>query len=254
MPTPRKPQPGEPAFPFLGDTEMWSTLIEIIAKYRAGDFGARKQSGRSPVTIRGRNARVAVSGSGDSAIIAKSTLQVLGDIGSPPMTSSDVLKRLFEKKPTFELVDPVWHTSIDKVFPVPRDVPPNTTVPFYSQRYIVADVPGITVTDRYVMVDPDEPTALKGSGESGIYGVMGISHDDVAILDTRDSQPIWRYEMTAASGAPGDTAANLQTMEGTTFGAIQLSDPLGLMDDQANTDLGYCLHVGNKFYAIQGVC
>ncbi len=104
----------------------------------------------------------------------------------------------------------------------------------------------------FLMVDPSEPYKLKDA-YSGIYKVLGIyrtqlnldSH--VAIADTLQSQPLWRYERVGEIKS-GKAQATLYDIEGVEFALAKVSFPF----PDNTPDKGYCYHIGDKFFALTG--
>lgn len=250
MTVPSKPSPNQDAAPFLASATMWSLIIDMLTEWRSGKFTQQPQrpGGKKTAPRVKRN---------DTNLRAAMVIQQVDSVEDPALGTSDTeLLRQASKNLILKVKDPVWHTAIDNLVipksPIRNDV--LSTV--YSSRYAVLPVSGTASGRGYAMIDPTTTTTLKAS-TSGIYKIVTTLSDanSTSIVDLWQSQPLWKYELTQDSQAPSDTTAKLLMLDNTQFAAsINLSDPDSLMSDQVSGDKGWCIHCGNKFYAIQAVC
>ena len=102
----------------------------------------------------------------------------------------------------------------------------------------------------------DSTTTYAGTLSTGGFArFLGRIDDDFVLGCIGHGSNLWRYKLTQASQAPAVTTAKLVDLAGTDYAtAVNISDPLSLMDDQVADDTGFCISVGNAFYAIQGPC
>jgi len=257
-----KPQVGSPVAPFISDVDLWSTILDMVADYQSG--GAMNKNPKGGSFAAGA---IVVVNDEDDQIPAGELRQLSGLTNQESyILADDAFRRSTVNSPAFTLTDPVWHTGIDNVVLMHKNVLPHSTGVARSARLVAAPItnaPEELTEVGWVMVDPLDPVRLKYCKTSGIYRVLGwfkldglaAPQDNIVVIDTQEKQNIWMYELTQDSLAPNDTSAKLLDLEETVFAAnIKLWDPQSLMDDQSTGDRGYCLHLGNKFLAIQAVC
>jgi hypothetical protein len=159
-----------------------------------------------------------------------------------------------EQSPLVNCIEPTWHTAIDKIVIAAEPIP--------DTEFGIAVVAGVCVikapsagSDSFVMINPSTTYEMKGGGESGIAKVLAEIDTDYVLANFGERQNLWSYELTQDSRAPSATSAKLLNLDGTEYAStITLTDPDGLMDDQVSGDQGFCLQIGNEFYAIQAVC
>lgn len=153
----------------------------------------------------------------------------------------------------FEVDDPTWHTDIARLVVLAEAIPDGERGTAVISGVCLAATTG--TDNQFVMIDPASTNAFK-TADAGVARVLHkISGEDYTLICLGHNQPLWRYELNENSLAPSDTTVDLVGLDGTVFStAVELSDPLSLMDDQVTGDEGFCIHVGNKFYAIQGPC
>jgi len=150
---------------------------------------------------------------------------------------------------------PTWHTNIGNIVVANSAVEDGALFRLPNKNWATVRCAGqIGSSGLYVMPDPDFPhRALRCS--SGIFRVIGYdATNDLATVRIGQSQPLWRYELTQDSQAPNDTTATLKTLDGATFGDINLKDPLSIGEDDLSGYEGYCIHVGNEFHIASGPC
>ena len=259
MGVPSKPVDGRPVFPFLSDTEMWSQILDMLGQWMDQNKIDKSDNAAScSISISNETGSPILAGQ----LIQLSTLkvQVLAEASLP-----EELIRNIPFTPIFTVTDPVWHTAIDRIVIASKSIDDDFSGPISTDRLLPVPITNVPAAagPGWVMPDPTDPTKLKFCKTSGIYRVVdwydrsGDTEDCMAVVDTQEKQTFWRYELTENSLAPADTTAKLLDLEGTDFSAgntIELSDPDLLMDDQVTGNKGWCIHVGNKFYAIQAVC
>ena len=246
MSPPKKPSAGQPIIPFISNAGMWSTLVDMMADYKRGKLTNTSRRVGNPTSIIGRAAEDTDAG----------VIQQISEIVKPSETvTNTAVLNMLNRKPVFELIDPVWHTAIDNLVVLNKPLPAGMPAAVNRSRFMPVAITVEDETHRFVMLDPENPTQLK-SATSGIYRIYGTYDDSTAILDTQQAQPLWRYKLTQESRAPSTTTAKLYNLDGVEFSTepINLSDPLSLMNDQVTDDLGFCIHIGNEFHAIQGPC
>lgn len=153
---------------------------------------------------------------------------------------------------------PVWHTKISRIAIAAAPVPDGDRGPFVLSGMCLVRIETYRSADEFVMIDPASPYRFStgGAGLGRILAPIPSEEDtQYAMINFRDGDNLWIYELTEDSQAPSDTDAKLFTLSGTEFtSSINLSDPLGIMDDQISGQKGFCIQTGNKFYAIQGPC
>lgn len=158
----------------------------------------------------------------------------------------------------FSVQSPAWHTSIDSIAVCGESTPT-------SERGL-AIIAGVCLVKldaapasghTHVFVDPTTPNRCKPSysGFAKILAAITVGADNYAFVSLGDHQNWWRYELTQASQAPSTTTAKLLDLTDTQYAAsINLKDPDSLMSDQTTGDKGYCVNIGNDFYAMQATC
>ena len=243
---PARPSPGDPIGPVVYNAKTWSKILNILAAWDAGRLGTGPKKRKS-----GLKSSIAAKAVSD---VDRGSIQVLTMSGDPIAGLSDSMRNIVEKRPVFTAGDPVWHSNIDNAVVMQRSVNADWASTVGSAKYITVDLDATDAGKQWAMIDPDDPTTLKAA-TGGIFKVMKGYAGSRALLDTQQSQRIWRYELNENSQAPATTDAKLVNLDGTTFAtSINLSDPLSLMDDQTANAVGFCWHIGNEFYAIQGPC
>lgn len=240
------PQPGTDAEGTLLNSALWGVLVEMANAYQNNRLAPPAEAS----SIAGK---VIYENDSGSAILAGQLAH--GQSLTALATSDDEVGWFTNTEPYFEMIDPVWHTGIDNIVPVQRDVPDGQTYDHPPSYFGTVLVTQVKTTDRYVMIDPANPIEMK-TADAGIYRLLGYDGQGRAVVDFRDSQPFWRYKLTQASQQPAVTTAKLVRVDGDEYSstAINLSDPLGLMDDQTTDAEGWCIHIGNEFHAIQAPC
>jgi hypothetical protein len=199
--------------------------------------------------------------------IPRGELRQLKELQNQELAVEDFNEELFlgmVNSPVFTVEDPVWHSKIDNLVVITRDLDVEDVGAFRSARYqsvSITNTPPSEIQAGWAMPDPDNPKLLKFCKTSGIYRVVGwfdCSNGDtenIAVVDTQDSQNLWRYRLNESSKAPDVTTAKLYDMNDVLFALeINLSDPDGFMDDQAPGDKGFCIYASGEFYAIQAAC
>ena len=148
---------------------------------------------------------------------------------------------------------PTWHTAISMPAVAAEPIPDGETgVAVVFGQCVIAVTS--TATGDYVMTD--STTTYAGTLSTGGFArFLGRIDDDFVLGCIGHGSNLWRYKLTQASQAPAVTTAKLVDLAGTDYAtAVNISDPLSLMDDQVADDTGFCISVGNAFYAIQGPC
>lgn len=251
----RTPSSGQPVGPYIKQTSLWAALISMLNDHQRGALGAGRLDRDlvcQPVAVNTLGKQVE-----RGTLLRPTTLRY-----APPNPNAP-LRILTEYKASFSVAEPVWHTSIDDIFIVPRPWQEDQVVPIFASRLMVAVVninEHSKPNDRYAMVDPTTPTELRTS-DAGIFQIIGDYDVDepfrrIAVVDTSEGQPFWRYELKEDhQGVSAPTEIKLLRLDGDEYAPTAfLSDPDGLMADQVTGDRGFCFHSGNKFYAIQAVC
>lgn len=244
-----RPRPGQ-ELDLIDRADIWSDIVDLINAYKTGRL--------DPVGYEPDRERLIHLENTSGYDRMAGVLQQIDPFTEPDEATED----LFIESPVGETSDPVWHTAIDNLVVVPSDVLENGVFSYPSLSWAVVVVTDqVDVDDRWVMVDPAEPTKMK-TADAGIYRIIGYvgegeDTEKRAIVDLTQSQTLWRYELTDDSNAPDATDAKLLRLDGTEFSSgsvTEISDPDGLMDDQVAGDKGFCIHAGNKFYAQTAVC
>jgi hypothetical protein len=148
-----------------------------------------------------------------------------------------------------------WHTAIARAVVCAEPIPNNEYGAAVISGVCIVKVPSI-VDNQFLMIDPATTKQCKAS-TSGVAKCLGVAGTNHAIAVWGMGQYLWRYELTENSLSPSDTTAKLLDLGGTNLSVgqtIELSDPDSLMDDQVSGNKGWCIHTGNKFFAIQAVC
>ncbi|QDT07790.1 hypothetical protein K227x_62180 [Rubripirellula lacrimiformis] len=155
----------------------------------------------------------------------------------------------------YDCVDPVWHTSISRLVILAEPIPDDGYGLAVISGHCLVSLSAGSGSDSFVMLDPSSLNEMKGS-TSGVGRLLAkLSGGDYGLINFRDECARWRYELTEDSQAPAVTTAKLVDRSGTVFhSAINLSDPLSLMDDQVSGDEGFCDLCGNDFEAVQAPC
>ncbi|MEM6499314.1 MAG: hypothetical protein AAF709_21635 [Pseudomonadota bacterium] len=153
----------------------------------------------------------------------------------------------------FTVADPVWHTAINNAVVAAEPIPNNERGSVVVSGVCVVKCTG-AASYSHVMIDPANVNQMKAS-DTGIARLLHKFSGDYAVVDLRDAQELWRYELTEDSQQPATSTAKLLRLDGTEFAAsINLSDEDGLMSDQVTGNKGWCTRVGNLFLAQQAVC
>ena len=159
------------------------------------------------------------------------------------------------KNVVYQANDPAWHSSISRLVVLAEPIPNEQVGLAVLSGHCVAKLSSGSVDEDFVMLDPASINEAKSS-DTGIARLeKKLSGGNYGLIVFRDSSRLWRYQLTEDSQAPATSAAKLLKLNGTEFApSIDLSDPTELMEDQISGDEGWCIHVGNKFYAIQAPC
>jgi hypothetical protein len=241
MPLPAIPKPGQPAAKLVDSASVWGQLLDMLAAYERGEFDHPENS-----HIRDRH--IWITNASGAAREAGEVLQ----IEAMPQPASGIVES-FHQSPAMEATTPVWHSAIDKLFVLTTATPNNQMVAYQPRDWVSVKCTAGDAGDRYVMIDPANPTRFKTS-DAGLYRILeyDVNHD-IAVVDLMHSQPLWRYELKEDSNAPATTNAKLLRLDGVEYASqINLSDSEGLTTDDEAGDTGYCLFAGGKFIAIDG--
>lgn len=153
-----------------------------------------------------------------------------------------------------DVITPIWHTKIANPLVAAEPIPNGERGLAVLSGLCILSVDS-TSTGTHAMIDPANPEKCK-LASGGFAAVLRRVDTSLALAVVGKVQPLWRYKLTEDSLAPSTTTAELYTLDGTKYSTttIELSDPDQLMDDQVTDNMGWCLHCGNTFQAIQAVC
>lgn len=153
----------------------------------------------------------------------------------------------------FTLGNPTWHTNIHRLVVCAEPIPDGERGVVVVAGFCLVAMTATAASSDYVMISSTNTS--KVTGASAGIAKLYASFNGYGLVNLGDRQPLWRYELTQDSQAPSTTTAKLIDLDGTTFAtSINLTDPDSLMGDQVSGNDGWCIHSGNKFYAIQAVC
>lgn len=143
------------------------------------------------------------------------------------------------------LIDPVWHTKIAKLVILAEPIPDGETGLVVLSGSCLVKMSSVGEDDIFAMIDPDSVNELKGS-TSGVARIAARISSTLALVNLRDEQPLWRYELTQDAQSGVTTATLLDLDSGLFATTFNLSDvPAWQLDE----DTGFCNLCGNKFYA-----
>ena len=258
MPAYPPPAVGDNLVEFTGNVPMWKHILRMLAEWQAGELG-----GNNSVTQVGKRTGSQVIIKNDStSTIPAGTIVQLGSLVDYGTTVTDVGEEMTRRSPIWGVTTAVWHTAIDKLCLLEQPLPPDTTTVARRRRLYVMPIIQVKSGDSYAMPDPSNMTRLR-SADAGVYKILGTYSIDsnavqYAVLDTYESQTLWRVELTQDhQAAPLTTTCKLLRLDGDEFSTgdtIEMSDPDDLFDTLVTGDKGWVIHVANKFYAIQAPC
>lgn len=224
-----KVEPGSPL-----SAKKHNRLVDLVVARTDG-------TGASPYKIQ-RNTAIVKNSSGRDYGIGQ-ILQLTGFLGPTGNSPFEAVTNIVH-----DTDQPTWHTAIDNLCVTAEPIP--------DGEYGLAVLSGQCVintsnssADRWLMVD--ESTTYQGKvGTGGIARVLGRIDDDYVVADLGATQSLWRYELSEDSLTPNDTTAKLHDLANLEFAtAVEISDPVEITKYQESEDGGYCIQVGNKFYA-----
>ena len=163
----------------------------------------------------------------------------------------------FETRPNYLAEAMSWHDKIAQAVVAAQPIPDQAygNVVLFGQCIVrsTSNADGSGGDGRYVMPNPADPTKvlIADGGIGRVLARVGENHVSILLGQT---QPFFRYELTEDSNAPDTTAAELQNMDGTAIGNIDLSDELVVTDQDTDEYSGLCVMMGNKFYPSDGPC
>lgn len=235
------PKPGQSVRPFVGDSSLWTQLIKMLNDWNEKK-AERKGLSHSVCTPEVFNISV-------EDPIPVGDIRQLDDLAQVPVDPE--AQRMMKYTPRFGGYLPQWQNGMDNVMPAHRFIDAGERGPVGSTRFIPIEINNPENPGSFLMVDPDNPGKLKPA-HSGIYRILGRLEDnlsvDVAVVDTLQHQPLWRYEIT---GEPVDgvAPANLYDVNGDLYeNDIDLTVPF----PSETSEEGYCIHIGDEFYALTG--
>lgn len=159
-----------------------------------------------------------------------------------------------------EMVAVSWHDTISRIAVAAEPIPADEAGQFilFGQCVIQSYAGNDPIGSKpFAMIDPVRPWLFKPA-DAGIARVLYQIDDTTAVASFRDGNDHWMYELTEDAKFPDPTSAILLNYDKSTWDTteISLSDPLGLMDDQLDGNIGWCRHAGygNEFHALQAVC
>lgn len=240
-----KPVTGQKVIDFVADKPLWSDIIDMLDWWHKERVESALPGGTGKCLPIGWNDNAGGMLPGQIAYV-DSTVQ--------PSVDSIPIENL-KQRPIFKLVSPVWHNKIDKVVVLHKSILEYNVANILGPRILPALGTVVDPTDKYVMVDPLDPTKLKTS-TSGIFGLVGTLEyggDTVLIVDTSVNQPVWLFTtLDAPSG--GFCPADLKRGDGIVYGEVVISDPLNTLSGatEESPKTGLCMQVGNFFVALGG--
>lgn len=240
-----KPVPGEKVIDFVADKALWSDIIDML------DWWHKERLVSAQPGISGKCLPIGWKDSVGNMVPGQ-----LAYIDSTVQPSADSIPiGNMQQRPIFKLVAPVWHTKIDKAVVLHKGILEYSQGNILGPRILPALGTLVDETDRYVMVDPLDPTRLKSS-TSGIFGLVGALEYDgetVLIVDVSVNQPVWLFT-TYGDYAGGYVESDLKRGDGIVYGEVIISDPLGAFSSatEETPKTGLCMQVGNFFVAIGG--
>jgi len=239
-----KPEKGEQASAYVGDIAKWNQIVDMLNYYNSA-----KQSGE---TAGDQSAVSPIVENTNTSNIEIGTVVGLGEVVEPPaeLTDEDILKELL-RKPVFEVSDDAtWPDLLSNVAISHKAIPEGDRGSVRVARYITASVTHVTDGDQWAMPDPTDPTKLLTS-DAGIYRIIAeFPDDDLAVLDTQEEQPIWKFETTGAYADNDDgisvADAKLLRLDGEVFAdtgnEVQVYDYF-----ETEATEGMCFHSAGKF-------
>lgn len=156
-----------------------------------------------------------------------------------------------ELSPHFVGIVPAWHSNITAIAVLAEPIPDGEFGDAVIAGMCIAKVSAGSEKE-FVMIDPDTPTQFKYA-TGGVGRKIG-AFSGFACVDLSTRQTLWRYQLSENPSGVTYNAKLLQLNDDPLSNSVDLEDPDGLMDDQELGDVGFCIHVGNNFYAIQAVC
>ena len=259
-----KPNVGDPVHPFVSDTALWSVLIDIIGAWNRGEIQVGTTAGRKRrqyCTLIGQNRDP------DETYLA-GTLHSLEEIVDPVFADEPAFRKLAIQYPQFflrqlDFAARDWQLWLPTSVVLYRNIAPETQGPARSSRYVPAMINGLekwsqqwsanqlALEGLYASPDPSNAGQLKAA-TAGIYRILDVFPDGTGILDTVDSQRLWRYKLTQneARPNPGEYSMDLaDPADNETFAsAVNVFFPAGI--DGSEGDSGYCLQAGKRFFAL----
>ncbi len=229
-----KPIIGQSAVPIIANQDFLSNLIDIVNSWQNGDFG--------PASVKSRRKGVVMGKNTSGAELPKGTVQQLGALTEPAVAN---VQPLHEYKPIIGLQDPVWNTSMDKLVILPSPFANNAIRAVGSNQYVPVQLDAApTVGHGYCHVDPTDPKKLK-SGTGGPFKIVSTFANNVAVIDTEQSQNTWQYRIKADDDLDD---VELQNLDGTVFANTIKLEFIGDTPTVKADDVGPCINIGSKFY------
>jgi hypothetical protein len=250
MTIPNKPSPGDPIKPFISESDMWASILDIVSAWNNGSIATTDQlrGAREKGAIIGRNNLI-------GAATQAGRLYNLTNMHQVQSGGDKALYRLAAKQPVFDIENPVWQQKMDNIVLAYRDMLVDVTGPVRGQQYVIAntDNPGNydpSAGMQYAFIDPTQPNKIVIS-TSGWYRVVGVFNPqgDV-VLDTYDAQPLWRFQLSEDQGSQPLAAGILKDLAGDNYySPTTFTFPSSITNSPSGTT-GTCINVGNVFFVI----
>ena len=241
-----KPQAGQ-SLDFIKKAQVWADIFEMLNAWKSGQFTGR----RGNQATEERSISIVNSTGSDRAIYEVMQVDRI-EVGDMPASA---VKDAFHAYPTLKAVNPVWNVKMDNLTIVPG-VATNGIFAWQPRTWGTVAVTVVESTDTHVMLDPGSLNKMRTS-DTGPWKILALDTvNNLATVSFSGGSNLWRYVLSSNSAAPDTTAAKLRRLDGDDFSTttINLEDSLSLMEDQVIADEGFCIHVGNKFFAIQAPC
>ena len=226
------PSSGQPIIPYVGNIAMWRDIVAMVGwwqKQQGSNAVVNGSGGITPIAI---NTAASAFLAGDLARISGPILQPTNPQPMPQQLNT----------PLIELAEPSW-SNLSNIIIVHKPIPTDRSAPVVIPNLFAVKGELEKPTDTFAMMNPNNPRRMLSS-DAGMFKIVAalVDRNDpnerYLIVDTRTSQPIWRFAIVGGS-------TRLYRLDGDLYAnSISLSHPNGIVPQ------GFCLQTGAGFISL----
>ena len=239
MPTYKKPASGDKLSALLHTASFQGHLVEVVNAFLDGQLQNRTDGDSIGTTI------AAVNNLGRA--IEENTLVAVGSTWNIA-SAEDVPGQ--KRRPQVSIEEPDFPLNLSRCVIAKRYVEDGSVLVMPQDCWQVVKVSG--GTGGYAMPNPGDPTTVKLT-TSGLWRVLSNNAaQGLAVVDVRDSQPLWRFQLTQDAEKLEVVSADIHDLNAEVFAADQT---VTIKDNTGSYCLksghtGFCIFADGVFYAV----